>query len=109
MLSDARKTNDFGSLSSAQQTTGCCGKPELSRESVACEDGSVKVKPVDSNNTMDKVLGVQGSLIEQFIGEDLGLRDEVIKVARRQVELKLKAEMRRQQKNSAQLQRNRVT
>ena len=35
----------------------CCGKPELSRKSVAYEDGSVKVTPVDSNNTMDKVLG----------------------------------------------------
>ena len=49
---------------------------------------------------MDKVLGVQESLIEQFTGEDLSLRDEVIKEGRRQVELKLKAEMRRQQKNS---------
>ena len=78
----------------------CCGKPELSRESVACEDGSVKVKPVDSNNTMDKVLGAQESLVEQFAGEDLGLRDEVIEEARRQVELELKAEMRTQQKNS---------
>ena len=44
---------------------------------------------------MDKVLGVQGSVIEQFAVEDLSLRDEVIKEARRQVELKLKAEMRR--------------
>ena len=70
----------------------------LTRESVACEDGSVKVTPVDSNNTMDKVLGGLESLIGQFTGEDL--RDEVIKEARRQVELKLKAEMRRQQKNS---------
>ena len=59
-------------------------------ESVACEDGSIKVTPVDSNNTMDKVLGAQGSLIEQFTGEDLSLRDQVIKEARRQVELKLK-------------------
>ena len=51
---------------------------------------------------MDKVLGALESLIEQFTGEDLSLRlrDEVIKEARRQVELKLKAEMRRQQKNS---------
>ena len=61
-------------------------------------DGSVKVTPVDSNNTMDKVLGGLESLIEQFTGENL--RDEVIKEARRQVEVKLKAEMRRQQKNS---------
>ena len=50
------------------------------------------------NNTMDKVLGAQESVIEQFTGEDL--TDEFIKEARRQVELKLKAEMRRQQKNS---------
>ena len=51
---------------------------------------------------MDKVLGALGSLTEQFTGEDLSLRlrDEAIKEARRQVELKLKAEMRRQQKNS---------
>ena len=49
---------------------------------------------------MDKVLGALESLIEQFTGEDLDLRDKVIKEARRQVELKLKAEMRRQQKNS---------
>ena len=50
---------------------------------------------------MDKVLGGLESLIEQFTGEDLSLRlrDEVIKEARRQVELKLKAELR-QQKNS---------
>ena len=68
--------------------------------SVAREDGSVKVTPVDSNNTMDKVLGALESLIEQITDEDLSLRDEVIKEARRQVELKLKAEMRRQQKNS---------
>ena len=49
---------------------------------------------------MDKVLGAQESLVEQFTGEDLGLRDEVIEEARRQVELELKAEMRTQQKNS---------
>ena len=40
-------------------------------------------------------MGGQGSLIEQFTGEDLSLRDEVIEEARRQVEIKLKAEMRR--------------
>ena len=57
----------------------------------------VKVTSADSNNTMDKVLGGMESLIEQFTGEDL--RDEVIKESRRQVELKLKAEIRRQQKN----------
>ena len=49
---------------------------------------------------MDKVLCALESLIEQFTGEDLGLRDKVFKEARKQVELKLKAEMRRQQKNS---------
>ena len=99
-LSDARKTNDFCPRAQLNKLLECCGKPELSQESVACEDGGVKVTPVDSNNTMDKVLGALESLIEQFTGEDLSLRDEVIKEARGQVELKLKAEMRRQQKNS---------
>ena len=37
-----------------------------SHESVACEDGSVKVTPVDSNTITDKVLGALESLIEQF-------------------------------------------
>ena len=73
------KKNDFCPRTQLNKLLECCGKPELSRESVACEDGSVKGTPVDSNNTMDKVLG--------------GLRDEVIKEASRQVELKLKAEM----------------
>ena len=91
MLSDARKTNDFCPRTQLDKLLECCGKPELSRESVACDGGSVKVTPVDSNNTMDKVLGALESFIEQFTGEDL--RDEVIKEARRQVELKLKAEM----------------
>ena len=91
VLSDARKTNDFCPRTQLNKLLECCGKPELSRESVACDGGSVKVTPVDSNNTMDKVLGALESLIEQFTGEDL--RDEVIKEARRQVELKLKAEM----------------
>ena len=91
VLSDARKTNDFCPRTQLDKLLECCGKPELSRESVACDGGSVKVTPVDSNNTMDKVLGALESFIEQFTGEDL--RDEVIKEARRQVELKLKAEM----------------
>ena len=71
VLSDARKTNDFCPRTQLNKLLECCGKPELSRESVACEDGSVKVTPVDSNNTMDKVLGGLESLIEQFTGEDL--------------------------------------
>ena len=73
MLSDARKTNDFCPRTQLNKLLECCGKPELSRESVACEDGSVKVTPVDSNNTMDKILGGLESLIEQFTGEDLRL------------------------------------
>ena len=32
--------------------------------------------------TIDKVLGALGSLIEQFTGEDLSLRDEVMEEAR---------------------------
>ena len=65
-----------------------------------------KVTPVDSNNSMDKVLGELESLIERFTGKIL--RDEVIEETRRLGE---KAEMRRQQKNSgtARLQRNKVT
>ena len=48
---------------------------------------------------MDKVLGgCDGVFNRSFTGEDL--RYEVIKEARRQLELKLKAEMRRQQKIS---------
>ena len=73
LLSDARKTNDFCPRAQLNKLLERCGKPELSRESVACEDGSVKVTPVDSNNTMDKVLGALESLIEQFIGGDLRL------------------------------------
>ena len=73
VLSDARKTNDFCPRTQLNKLLECCGKPELSRESVACEDGSVKVTPVDSNNTMDKILGGLESLIEQFTGEDLRL------------------------------------
>ena len=73
VLSDARKTNDFFPRTQLNKLLECCGKPELSRESVACEDGSVKVTPVDSNNTMDKVLGGLESLIEQFTGEDFRL------------------------------------
>ena len=96
MLSDKRKTNDFCPRAQLNKLLEFCEK--LSRKSFACEDGSVKVTPVNSNNTMDKVLGGLESLIEQFTGEDL--RDKIIKEARRQVELKLKVEMRRQQKNS---------
>ena len=73
VLSDVRKTNDFCPRAQLNKLLECCGKPELSRESVACEDGSVKATPVGSNNTMDKVLGALESLIEQFTGEDLRL------------------------------------
>ena len=80
MLSDkTKKTISVLELSSTNYWNAVENLNSHVRESVACEDGSVKVTPVDSNNTMDKVLG--------------GLRDEVIKEARRQVELKLKAEM----------------
>ena len=58
---------------------------------------------------MNKVLGALESLIEQFTGEDLSLRDEVIKEVRRQVELKLKRKCKGNRKTLAQLQRNRVT
>ena len=58
---------------------------------------------------MDKVLGALESLIEQFSGEDLSLRDVVIKEARGQVELKLNAECEGNRKTLAQLQRIRVT
>ena len=73
VLSDARKTNDFCPRAQLNKLLECCEKPGLSRESVDCEDGSVKVTPVDSNNTMDKVLGALESLIEQFTGGDLRL------------------------------------
>ena len=101
MLSNARKTNDFCPRAQLNKLLECCGKLELSRESVACENRSVKVTPVDSNNTMDKVLGALESLIDQFTRRGFkALRDKVIKETRIQVELKLKAEMRRQQKSS---------
>ena len=80
VLSDARKTNDFCPRAQLNKLLECCGKPELSRESIAYEDGSAKVTPVDNNNTMDKVLGALESLIEQFTGEDL--RYNVIKKQR---------------------------
>ena len=73
MLSDARKTNDFCPRVQLNKLLECCGKSELSQESIACEDGSVKVTPINSNNTMDKVLGALESLIEQFTREDLRL------------------------------------
>ena len=73
MLSDARKTNDFCPRAQLNKLLECCGKPELSRQSVVCEDGIVKVTPVDSNNTMNKVLAALEPLIEQFTGEDLRL------------------------------------
>ena len=73
VLSDTRKTNDFCPRVQLNKLLECCGKSELSQESVACEDGSVKVTPINSNNTMDKVLGALESLIEQFTREDLRL------------------------------------
>ena len=38
----------------------CCGKPELSRERIACEDGSAKVTPVDSKTLWIKLTGCAG-------------------------------------------------
>ena len=37
VLSDARKTNDFCPRAQFNKLLECCGKPELSRESVACD------------------------------------------------------------------------
>ena len=48
VLSDARKSNNFCPRAQLNKLLECCGKPSLSRERVACGDGSVKVTPFDS-------------------------------------------------------------
>ena len=55
------------------------------------DDGGYKVIPMDRKNTMEKVLAGLESLLEQYVGADL--KEEVCEEAKRQVELKLKAEM----------------
>ena len=72
-LSDARKTNDFCPRAQLNKLLECVENLNSHERALPVRMEGVKVTPVDSNNTMDKVLGALGSLTEQFTGEDLRL------------------------------------
>ena len=63
---------------------------KLAREKVVSDDGGCKVIPMNRNNTTEKVLAGLEYLAEQSVEAYL---KEVFEKAKRQVELKLKAEM----------------
>ena len=67
------------------------------RDKVVSDDGGYKEIPMDRNNTMEKVSAGLGLLVDQYVRADL--KEEIYEEAKRQVELKLNAEMRKQQKS----------
>ena len=77
MLSNARKqTISVLELSSTNYWNAVENLNSHERALPVWTEVYVKVTPVDSNNTMDKVLGALGSLIEQFTGENLLLKKQ---------------------------------
>ena len=44
-----------------------CGKPQLSYVTTTHDDGSETITPVDSNDTMTKVLNGADALVEEFV------------------------------------------
>ena len=58
------------------------------------DDGSETISPVESNNTMTKVLDGVDALVEEFVGEDLKA-DEVLRDAKKQVETEIRPQMKR--------------
>ena len=91
-MSEARKVDDFYPRAQLHKLLERCGKPELACKKVVSDDGAYKVIQMGKINTMEKVLAGLESLVEQFVGAYL---KEVFEEAKRQVKLKLKAEMRR--------------
>lgn len=62
------------------------GEPELSDDSITHEDA---VTPVESNETMKKVLDKVDHFVDEFVGNYL--KDEVFRGAKKQIELKIKS------------------
>ena len=91
-MAKKRELNDYFPRVQLQKLIDDCGKPELSYDTITHEDGSTTVTPMDSNETMKKVLDKVDHFVDEFVGKDL--RDEVVCEAKKQVELKVKAQMK---------------
>ena len=91
-MAQKRELNDYCPRVQLQKLIDDCGKPELSYDTITHEDGSATVTLMDSNETMKKVLDKVDHFVDEFVGKDL--RDEVVRDAKKQVELKVKAQMK---------------
>jgi hypothetical protein len=89
IMAGKRELNDYCPRVQLQKLINDCGKPELSYDTITHDDGSATVTPVDSNETMKKVLDKVDHFVDEFVGNDL--RDEVFREAKKQVELKLRS------------------
>lgn len=76
-----------------------CGKPKLSCDTTNNGDGSVTATPVDSNETMKKVLDsvtVGDGFVDECVGHNL--KDEVFRKAKSNLSLKSRDRRKRTRK-----------
>ena len=91
-MSKATEIDDFFPRSQLHKLLERCGKPELACEKAIEDDSGYKVIPMDRNNTMEMFFAGLDFLVEHYVGADL--KEDVYEEAKRQIELKLKAEMK---------------
>ena len=96
---EEQELDDYCPRVQLQKLIKGCGKPEFSYDTTTHDDGNVTVTPVDSNETTTKVLDRVGDFVDKFVGHDL--RDEVFREAKKQVELEIKAYMKKHQRKTA--------
>ena len=98
VMSKTRDVDDYCPRSQLKELLKGCGKPQLSYRTTTHDDGSQTVTPVDSNETMKKVLDGVDALVAEYVGEYL--KNEVVHEAKKQVELQIKALMKKKTKKS---------
>ena len=98
-MAQKRELNDYCPHVQLQKLINDCGKPELSYDTITHEDGSATVTPMDSNETMKKKLDKVNHIVHEFVGKDL--RYEVVREAQKQVELKVKAQIKIHQRKES--------
>ena len=67
IMAQKRELNDYCPRVQLQKLIDDCGKPELSYDTITHEDGSATVTPVDSNETMKKVLDKVDHFVDEFV------------------------------------------
>ena len=98
IMAQKRELNDYCPGVQLQKLIDDCWKPELSYDPITHEDGNATVTPVD-NETMKKAHDKVDHFVDEFVGKDL--RDEVVCEAEKQVELKIKTQMKINQRKES--------